>query len=117
MRFIITKDELKSQVSHTRKRDFIVNASTSVIRQKTHFLESLGSLGEIISLGQNPSRDELTDLFKNPDVIFALIHGGSHAEDQARIKDRGDHLRGARHRRAGRRGGQERNGDALPQHR
>ncbi len=75
LRFIALKEDLVPPVQ-LPDRGFTLDASTSVFKQKTHFLECVRSFGTITPMDEKLDHRELVSLFKNPDVIFLEVHGG-----------------------------------------
>jgi glycosyltransferase involved in cell wall biosynthesis len=76
LRFFALKEDLGMLSAQLPDTGFILDDSTSVAKQKKHFLECIRSFGAITPLDEKLSYSELASLFKKPDVIFLEVHGG-----------------------------------------
>jgi hypothetical protein len=75
MRFFAFKSDLDYPVVIPKTDGgLVLDSSTSVRQQKTHFFECVHSLGDLIFLDKRLSHSELAAILQQPDAIFAQFH-------------------------------------------
>jgi len=75
MQFAVFKPDLNMKdFSHARGKRFNLDSSTSVAQQKGHLLETLGTLGKVVTIDPNIKRPDYKALCSRPDTIIVSVH-------------------------------------------
>jgi hypothetical protein len=76
MNFYARKSDIKDIIGPgVPRKEFSLDAGTSVMKQKRHFFDTLRSLGTITALDDDLSQAECRSIFLKPDAVFVGFSG------------------------------------------